>query len=152
MRRRRRARRRPARLAADRKKKVVVALDEFQAVAGFNGGSVEHALRAAVQHQRRILPCDARIAREAHELAIERLCCIGEELCIDGDCKACAFGFDHRFHLAFGRRTRGEHGQVGEQSLFDVKTEQRIEARRQPPANVCDIAFQQIRAWVGRRR
>lgn len=42
----------PARLAAERKKKVVIALDEFQAIAGFNGGSVEHALRAAVQHQR----------------------------------------------------------------------------------------------------
>ena len=42
----------PARLAAERKKKVTIALDEFQAVAGFNGGSVEHALRAAVQHQR----------------------------------------------------------------------------------------------------
>jgi hypothetical protein len=42
----------PAQLAAARKRKVVVALDEFQAIAGFNGGSVEHALRAAVQHQR----------------------------------------------------------------------------------------------------
>ena len=42
----------PARLAATRKRRVVVALDEFQAIAGFNGGSVEHALRAAVQHQR----------------------------------------------------------------------------------------------------
>ena len=42
----------PARLAETRKRKVVVALDEFQAIAGFNGGSVEHALRAAVQHQR----------------------------------------------------------------------------------------------------
>jgi hypothetical protein len=42
----------PARLASERKKKIVIALDEFQAVAGFNGGSVEHALRAAVQHQR----------------------------------------------------------------------------------------------------
>jgi hypothetical protein len=42
----------PARLAETRKRKVVVALDEFQAVGGFNGGSVEHALRAAVQHQR----------------------------------------------------------------------------------------------------
>ncbi len=42
----------PARLADTRKRKVVVALDEFQAIAGFNGGSVEHALRAAVQHQR----------------------------------------------------------------------------------------------------
>src|SRR5262245_37740029 len=42
----------PARLAASRKRKVVVALDEFQAIGGFNGGSVEHALRAAVQHQR----------------------------------------------------------------------------------------------------
>jgi hypothetical protein len=42
----------PARLAEARKRKVVVALDEFQAIAGFNGGSVEHAMRAAVQHQR----------------------------------------------------------------------------------------------------
>jgi hypothetical protein len=42
----------PARLAETRKRKVVVALDEFQAVVGFNGGSVEHAMRAAVQHQR----------------------------------------------------------------------------------------------------
>ena len=44
----------PARLAADRGRAVVVALDEFQAVAGFDGGSVEHALRAAVQHQRQV--------------------------------------------------------------------------------------------------
>ena len=42
----------PAVLAASRRRKIVVALDEFQAIAGFNGGSVEHALRAAVQHQR----------------------------------------------------------------------------------------------------
>ena len=44
----------PARLAAERKRKVVVALDEFQAIGGFNGGSVEHAMRAAVQHQREV--------------------------------------------------------------------------------------------------
>jgi hypothetical protein len=44
----------PARLAETRKQPVVVALDEFQAIAGFNGGSVEHALRAAVQHQREV--------------------------------------------------------------------------------------------------
>ena len=42
----------PARLAAARKRPVVVALDEFQAIGEFNGGSVEHAMRAAVQHQR----------------------------------------------------------------------------------------------------
>jgi hypothetical protein len=42
----------PARLAEDRRRKVVVALDEFQAIAGFDGGSVEHTMRAAVQHQR----------------------------------------------------------------------------------------------------
>ena len=42
----------PARLAETRKRTVVVALDEFQAIGAFNGGSVEHALRAAVQHQR----------------------------------------------------------------------------------------------------
>ena len=44
----------PARLADARSRKVVVALDEFQAIAGFDGGSVEHALRAAVQHQREV--------------------------------------------------------------------------------------------------
>src|SRR5262250_1143538 len=44
----------PARLAAPRKRPVVVALDEFQAIGGFNGGSIEHAMRAAVQHQREV--------------------------------------------------------------------------------------------------
>jgi len=44
----------PGQLAADRKRTVVVALDEFQAVDAFNGGSVEHALRAAAQHQRSV--------------------------------------------------------------------------------------------------
>jgi hypothetical protein len=42
----------PGRLAESSGRKVVVALDEFQAIAGFNGGSVEHVMRAAVQHQR----------------------------------------------------------------------------------------------------
>jgi hypothetical protein len=37
----------PGRLATARRRKVVVALDEFQAINGFNGGSVEHAMRAA---------------------------------------------------------------------------------------------------------
>jgi hypothetical protein len=44
----------PGRLAKERKRPVVVALDEFQAVDGFNGDSVEHALRAAAQHQREV--------------------------------------------------------------------------------------------------
>jgi len=44
----------PGRLAEARGRKVVVALDEFQAIAEFNGGSVEHAMRAAVQHQREV--------------------------------------------------------------------------------------------------
>jgi len=44
----------PGRLATERKRTIVVALDEFQAIDGFNGGSVEHALRAAAQHQRRV--------------------------------------------------------------------------------------------------
>jgi hypothetical protein len=43
-----------ARLAESRGRRVVVALDEFQAIAGFNGGSVEEAMRAAVQHQRQV--------------------------------------------------------------------------------------------------
>src|SRR5262245_43971749 len=44
----------PGRLAAEQKRSVVVALDEFQAVDAFNGGSVEHALRAAAQQQRQV--------------------------------------------------------------------------------------------------
>ncbi|HXD17717.1 MAG TPA: AAA family ATPase [Vicinamibacterales bacterium] len=44
----------PGKLAADRKRTVVIALDEFQAIDSFNGGSVEHALRAAAQHQRQV--------------------------------------------------------------------------------------------------
>ena len=44
----------PGKLAEARGRKVVVALDEFQAIAEFNGGSVEHAMRAAVQHQREV--------------------------------------------------------------------------------------------------
>jgi hypothetical protein len=44
----------PAYLAARRKRTVVVALDEFQAIDSFNGGGVEHALRAAAQQQRQV--------------------------------------------------------------------------------------------------
>jgi len=44
----------PGRLAAERKRTLVVALDEFQAIDSFNGGSVEHALRAAAQRQRQV--------------------------------------------------------------------------------------------------
>src|SRR5690606_28310076 len=44
----------PGRLAAEKKRNVVVALDEFQAIASFNGGSIEHALRAAAQQQRQV--------------------------------------------------------------------------------------------------
>lgn len=44
----------PGRLAAERKRTVVVALDEFQAIESFDGGSVEHALRAAAQQQRKV--------------------------------------------------------------------------------------------------
>jgi len=44
----------PARLAEARGQRVIVALDEFQAIGAFNGGSVEEVLRAAVQHQRRV--------------------------------------------------------------------------------------------------
>ena len=44
----------PARLADARRRPLIVALDEFQAIAGFNGGSVEQSLRSAIQHQRRV--------------------------------------------------------------------------------------------------
>jgi hypothetical protein len=44
----------PGRISTERRRSVVVALDEFQAIDAFNGGSVEHALRAAAQHQRQV--------------------------------------------------------------------------------------------------
>ena len=44
----------PGRIAEVRGRNLAVALDEFQAIGAFNGGSVEHALRAAVQHQRQV--------------------------------------------------------------------------------------------------
>ena len=44
----------PGKLVSERKRTVVIALDEFQAIDSFNGGSVEHALRAAAQHQRQV--------------------------------------------------------------------------------------------------
>jgi hypothetical protein len=44
----------PGRIADKRGRQLAIALDEFQAIGVFNGGSVEHALRAAVQHQRQV--------------------------------------------------------------------------------------------------
>ena len=44
----------PGRIAAARKQKMAIALDEFQGVESFDGGNVEHALRAAVQDQRAV--------------------------------------------------------------------------------------------------
>jgi hypothetical protein len=44
----------PARLASRLGGRLVIALDEFQAIGSFNGGSVEQALRAAVQQQRQV--------------------------------------------------------------------------------------------------
>jgi len=44
----------PGRLADARRRRVVIALDEFQAIASFNGRSVEHTLRASLQHQRSV--------------------------------------------------------------------------------------------------
>jgi hypothetical protein len=44
----------PGRIAARLGRSLAIALDEFQAIAGFNGGSVEQAMRAAVQQQREV--------------------------------------------------------------------------------------------------
>ena len=44
----------PGRIAEARRRRMAVALDEFQAIGAFNGGSVEQALRAAVQQQRQV--------------------------------------------------------------------------------------------------
>jgi hypothetical protein len=44
----------PGRIAAARNRRLAIALDEFQTIASFDGGNVEHALRAAVQDQRQV--------------------------------------------------------------------------------------------------
>ena len=44
----------PGHISQARGRKLAIALDEFQAIGAFNGGSIEHALRAAVQHQRNV--------------------------------------------------------------------------------------------------
>jgi hypothetical protein len=42
----------PGRIAESRRQRMAIALDEFQTIAAFDGGNVEHTLRAAVQEQR----------------------------------------------------------------------------------------------------
>src|SRR5262245_39370597 len=44
----------PARIASRLGRRLAIALDEFQAIASFDGGQVEQALRAAVQQQRQV--------------------------------------------------------------------------------------------------
>jgi uncharacterized protein len=44
----------PGKIAAARRQRMAIALDEFQTIASFDGGSVEHALRSAVQEQRSV--------------------------------------------------------------------------------------------------
>jgi len=44
----------PGRIAARLGRRLVIAMDEFQAVAGYDAGNVEHTLRAAVQQQRQV--------------------------------------------------------------------------------------------------
>ena len=44
----------PAKIAAARGTRMAIALDEFQTIAAFDGTTVEHALRAAVQEQRAV--------------------------------------------------------------------------------------------------
>lgn len=44
----------PARLADRLKRRIVIAMDEFQAVASYEAGNVEDTLRAAVQQQRKV--------------------------------------------------------------------------------------------------
>ena len=44
----------PARIAARLKRRIVIAMDEFQAIASYEDAGVEEALRAAVQQQRQV--------------------------------------------------------------------------------------------------
>ncbi|HXT71597.1 MAG TPA: hypothetical protein VN700_17705 [Vicinamibacterales bacterium] len=44
----------PARIAARLRRRLVIAMDEFQAIESYEGAGVEEALRAAVQQQRQV--------------------------------------------------------------------------------------------------
>jgi hypothetical protein len=44
----------PSRIAQRLGRRLVIAMDEFQAVTGYDAGNVEHTLRAAVQQQRQV--------------------------------------------------------------------------------------------------
>jgi hypothetical protein len=44
----------PGRIAARLNRRLVIAMDEFQAVTGYDAGNVEQTLRAAVQQQRQV--------------------------------------------------------------------------------------------------
>lgn len=44
----------PGRIAEARRQRLAIALDEFQAITAFDGGTVENALRAAVQDRRQV--------------------------------------------------------------------------------------------------
>ena len=44
----------PARISTRLGRRLAIALDEFQAIAAFDGGAIEQALRAAVQQQRQV--------------------------------------------------------------------------------------------------
>ena len=44
----------PAKIVDARKQRLAIALDEFQAITAFDGGTVENALRSAVQDQRQV--------------------------------------------------------------------------------------------------
>jgi len=44
----------PGKIATARGQRMAIALDEFQTIAAFDGATVEHALRAAVQEQRAV--------------------------------------------------------------------------------------------------
>jgi hypothetical protein len=44
----------PGRIAEARRRRMAIALDEFQAIGSYDGGNIEHALRAAVQQQRQV--------------------------------------------------------------------------------------------------
>jgi hypothetical protein len=44
----------PGRIAAARGRRMAIALDEFQTIASFDGGTVEQSLRTAVQEQRQV--------------------------------------------------------------------------------------------------
>ena len=105
------------------------------------------ATRLGRQHQRRALPGDARRARQARELAIERLRRVGEHLRFDGRPRIASRRLRRRLRRLPSVAARAASaGRSANRRCSTSEAQQRIEAR------VLDHGRRPRRSATGRRR